>query len=279
MVSSDLQHSRSFKTEVRKCQDEKLEKEVRNQRWQGSLVTARLQDEKLSAEECFWWLTEWNTCPTYTIAGYMLARRPIQVQRARRCAGCAARPQRALHTSCPGAVCWHDSVLKVLFYEMLRDVGLIDEIPPWYSPVKPKPVYESDDVQAYWDVLMFAEHQEMRSNRVDARIVNHKSKQVITLEMSCPWVNNREKKSEEKTFKYGPLRWELKQQFPGYEVQQHKHHHRCPWGLVTGDGHYDTRDGREQEQRGTEEDAEGGTVRHTQHCPNFQSCNLRNEPI
>ena len=39
--------------------------------------------------------------------------------------------------------------------------------------------------------------------------------------MSRPWVNNREKKSEGKTFKYGPLRWELKQQFPGYEVQQH----------------------------------------------------------
>ena len=69
---------------------------------------------------------------------------------------------------------------------------------------------------------MFAEHQEMRSNRVDARIVNHKGKQVTkrALEMSCPWVNNREKKSEEKTLKYGPLRWEMKQQFPGYEVQQ-----------------------------------------------------------
>ena len=39
--------------------------------------------------------------------------------------------------------------------------------------------------------------------------------------MSCPWVNNREKKSEEKTLKYGPLRWELKQQFPDYEGQQH----------------------------------------------------------
>ena len=65
----DLEHPRSVKTEVQKCQDEKLEKEVRNQRWQGSLVTARLQNEKLSAEGCFWWLTEWNTCPTYTVAG------------------------------------------------------------------------------------------------------------------------------------------------------------------------------------------------------------------
>ena len=41
--------------------------------------------------------------------------------------------------------------------------------------------------------------------------------------MSCPWpwVSNREKKKEEKTVKYAPLRWELKQQFPGYEVKQH----------------------------------------------------------
>ena len=36
---------------------------------------------------------------------------------------------------------------------------------------------------------------------MDARIVNHVSKRVITLEMSCPWVTNRDKKKEEKTYK------------------------------------------------------------------------------
>ena len=60
----------------------------------------------------------------------------------------------------------HDSDLKVLFYEMLHDLGLIDEVPPWYSPAKPKPVYGSDDVQAYWDVPGFAEHEEVRCNSV-----------------------------------------------------------------------------------------------------------------
>ena len=40
----------------------------------------------------------------------------------------------------------YDSALKVLFYEMLLDLGLIDEVLHWYSPAKPKPVYESDDV-------------------------------------------------------------------------------------------------------------------------------------
>ena len=76
-----------------------------------------------------------------------------------------------------------DSALKVLFYEMLHDLGLIDEVPPWYFPANPKPVYESDDVQVYWDVPVFADHEEVRCNRVDARIVIHKTKRIVTLEM------------------------------------------------------------------------------------------------
>ena len=38
--------------------------------------------------------------------------------------------------------------------------------------------------------------------------------------MSCLWVENRGKKDEEKTAKYGPLRWELKKQYPGYNINQ-----------------------------------------------------------
>ena len=45
-------------------------------------------------------------------------------------------------------------------------------------------------------------------------------KQVWAVEMSCPWIDNRAKKVEEKAIKYGPLLLELKQQHPGHEVQQ-----------------------------------------------------------
>ena len=38
--------------------------------------------------------------------------------------------------------------------------------------------------------------------------------------MSCPWMEHREKKSEEKTVKYGPLRFELKKRYPGYDIEQ-----------------------------------------------------------
>ena len=37
--------------------------------WQGSLVNARLEDENLSTNGCFWRLTEWKSCPIHTIAG------------------------------------------------------------------------------------------------------------------------------------------------------------------------------------------------------------------
>ena len=82
-------------------------------------------------------------------------------------------------------------------------------------------MYESNNAQAFWDVPLFAEHQEVRAKRVDAHIINHLSKLVITLGMSGPWVTNREKKKEEKITKYGLLRWEVKQKYQGYEVKQY----------------------------------------------------------
>ena len=82
-------------------------------------------------------------------------------------------------------------------------------------------VYQSEKVEAWWDVLVYAGHQEVRANRVDAMFVNHVIKKVVTIEMSCLWISNREKKSEEKTMKYGPLRWELKKQFKGYNMHQY----------------------------------------------------------
>ena len=114
-IELNLEHLRTVKTELRKCQIERLEEEVGNQRWLGSLVTTRLQDEKLSASGCFWWLTEWNrqspaclNCTNnYYQLDYMRVSRPIQVWRARRGAGCVVRSQKVWLTSCLGAVHWH----------------------------------------------------------------------------------------------------------------------------------------------------------------------------
>ena len=55
---------------------------------------------------------------------------------------------------------------------------------------------------------------------MDARIIDKEEKCILVIEMSCPWVDNRLTEDTKKTAKYGPLRWELKQQYLGYVVKQ-----------------------------------------------------------
>ena len=104
---------------------------------------------------------------------------------------------------------------------MLRSLDLVTTTAPWYTLAVPKPMYESDRAVAYWDIPLYAETTYVRANRIDATIINKQSKEIILLEMSCPWIENREAKSSDKTTKYGPLRWELQQRYPGYRVTQH----------------------------------------------------------
>ena len=58
-----------LKTRLRKLRESRMEVVVEEQKWQGKLITARKEDEDLNTEQCFWWLSEWRTCPTHTIAG------------------------------------------------------------------------------------------------------------------------------------------------------------------------------------------------------------------
>ena len=82
---------------------------------------------------------------------------------------------------------------------------MIAEVPQWYSPVMPKPAYQNTTSEMFWDIPIFAVHNEVRANRIDERLVSHERKGVCTLEMSCPWIESRDKKDEEKTLKYGPI--------------------------------------------------------------------------
>ena len=81
-------------------------------------------------------------------------------------------------------------------------------------------MYENERAKAFWDVPVYAESVMVKANRIDARIVEKERKRVAVIEMSYPWMDNRAIKDAEKTAKYGPLRWKLKHQYPGYEVKQ-----------------------------------------------------------
>ena len=57
-----------------------------------------------------------------------------------------------------------------------------------------KTKYENDRAEAFWDVPVYGENTELKADRIDARVVNHKEK-IIIVEMSCPWVlDNRQRK-------------------------------------------------------------------------------------
>ena len=57
------------KAKIRKCLETPHCGVIRDQKWQGKLITKRWDDEDLSRKGCFSWLREWTTCPTHTIAG------------------------------------------------------------------------------------------------------------------------------------------------------------------------------------------------------------------
>ena len=115
----------------------------------------------------------------------------------------------------------HNRALKILFFELLDDLELIESVPPRYSPTTPKPEYHNTKASAFWDVPVFTGSTEVRANRIDVRITEKETQTVKIIEMSCPWIENRKEKNQEKTTKYAPLRWEPKQQYRGYTIKQY----------------------------------------------------------
>ena len=92
-----------------------------------------------------------------------------------------------------------NNVLRILFFKILANYQLVlRKDYTWYKPIKPKPVYEGDQVRALLEVPLFAEKTEVRANRIDVRIIDKKEEKVIRIEMSCPWIDNRVVKATRK---------------------------------------------------------------------------------
>ena len=158
-----------LKTRLRKLQESKLEGVVEEQKWQGKLITAGKEDGDLNTEQCFWRLGEWRTCPTHTIVGmfeiyeqllpitlYAIHKTQVSPTSDPTCRLCSAAPESMAQvlSACPALAqtkyfARYDAVLKVLFFDVIEDLGLIEASPPWYSPTKPLSVYEGAHAQAY----------------------------------------------------------------------------------------------------------------------------------
>ena len=103
---------------------------------------------------------------------------------------------------------------KILFFQVIRSLDLVTSEVHWFSKTQPKPMCENESTIAYWDLPFYADNTHVKANRIDATIVDKENKKISVIEMSCPWVENREEKDAEKTTTYGPLRWELDQRYP-----------------------------------------------------------------
>ena len=228
--------AKKVKQAIYKARQQEIQSTVSEERWQGKLIKNRWDDEKVKLEECFAWLSSWKNAPTHTIAGvqelyqqllptkvYYNRKTKSQVtdEKCRLCgdslenvqhilSGCSALAQTKYLQR-------HNNAFKILFFEVLRSLDLITKVEPWFSQVTPKPLYENEHATAFWDVPLFADTTQVKANRIDAKVIDKTSKQVKVIEMSCPWLENRESKDFEKTTKYSQLRLELTNRYPEYK--------------------------------------------------------------
>ena len=172
------------KEHLKKADMEKLKEKINEEKWQGRFLQVRWQDSELSQSGCFAWLRDWTCAPTHT-AGVMEMYEqltPTKVYTVHKAgttqgdvtsrlwgestetlahvlAGCSVLAQSKYLER-------HNAALKVLFFKMSRELTLIYSVPPWYSRVVPKPVYESLEALAFWDVPVYAEHTIVKANRI-----------------------------------------------------------------------------------------------------------------
>ena len=82
---------------------------------------------------------------------------------------------------------------------------------------------------AYWDIPVYADHTEVRANRIDVRIVDKERKKVSLLEMSCPWIENP--KQVRRKPGSMPLYDGNQEAVPGLQDHSNEHYNGCTWWI------------------------------------------------
>ncbi|XP_068708027.1 uncharacterized protein [Montipora foliosa] len=134
---------------LKKAITSRLQQEVMDQKRQGKITAARWEDQDLTLKECYTWLKGWKAAPTHTIAGTEELHQQLLTTKIyhQKCRMCGEKPECLAHVLSGCSVLAqtkylsrHNAALKIPFFEMLKDMDLIESNPPWYSPVQPKPV-------------------------------------------------------------------------------------------------------------------------------------------
>ena len=209
---------------IAKARQEEVRAKVKEEKWQGKMISNRWEDVHIEQGDCFAWLSCWKAAPTHVVVGIQELYQqllPTKIfyhrkvgtsgsgeERCRMCgkatesvphilAGCEALAQTLY-------LARHNNALKILFFQVIKALDLVTSEVPWFSKTQHQPMYENGRAMAYWDIPLYADNTHVKANRIDATIVDKENKKVSVIEMSCPWVENREEKDAEKTTKYGP---------------------------------------------------------------------------
>ena len=135
----------------------------------GKLTCMRREDMSLNFDGCFWCLSGWKQCPTHALTQMferyeqLLPTRLYASQKSHTdttgevmCRLCIKAPESVVHVLA-GCIALAqnkystrpNAALKILLFEILQDLGLVDSVPPWHSPLKTKAVYTSNNAQAF----------------------------------------------------------------------------------------------------------------------------------
>ena len=106
---------------------------------------------------------------------------------------------------------------------MLMQFGLISKLPPWFSEEKVKPSYESGEYEAYWDIPEYSgrpEETDDTTPRPDGKIIMIREKKIFLIEMTVPWIENRDRKYEYKEGRYKEVQTNLKIDYQDFDIDQ-----------------------------------------------------------
>ena len=90
----------------------------------------------------------------------------------------------------------HDTALKCLFFHLLAKFAFIEEVPPWSSPVKIKPLYENEDVAISWDVLEYSgkDGESIKDGaRADGEVLLHRENNIFLVEQTIRKLDRKPK--------------------------------------------------------------------------------------
>ena len=255
LICSSQKDKMKVKSMLKKQRHEARSKAIRDSTWQGLTITNREADESI-CKGYFDWAARWKTCPTHVIRemydmiyqllptkAYLSTRSNMEISNTK-CRFCHKKEESVIHlvSSCKHLAKHdylrrHNKALQCFLSHVLLKYGFIDVIPPWFSKLETKPYYNNEKATIWYDIPEFIdseigdveeeedENQEDQRNdkkkqRPDGKILLKHEKQIFVVEMSVPWISNRDAKYIEKVEKYERIRRNLKINYPDHTIDQ-----------------------------------------------------------